>query len=338
MGNTGREDEWLDYYRQFKYITPEAVRDGSHPRKREHTPTDKNADKAEKAIVLIHGLTDSPYYMTAIADYFFEKLGYNVYLPLLRGHGLKHPKGMIRVRLRHWLLNVNYAVKTACQHARTVSIGGLSAGGALSFYTAATNRRIDGDLYLFSAALDIAGGPMGLTGELMERLLRTPIAPLLYHLDKEEPFLSQNPYKYSRMDKGGAIQLGRLIKRTDRIVNRYKKKKHPFPTRIFAAHSPADHAAHIAGVKVLRRFMEPDRFTLFITPPDVIHSSLVLKEPVYPLDPAPGMAPLVPANPVFDKMMEALAAFERHEATASVIDMRGGETQRQNQPDVDIQS
>jgi esterase/lipase len=45
--------------------------------------------------VLIHGLTDSPYFMTAIGEYFFGNLGYNVYLPLLQCHGLKEPKGVV---------------------------------------------------------------------------------------------------------------------------------------------------------------------------------------------------------------------------------------------------
>jgi esterase/lipase len=48
-----------------------------------------------KAIVLVHGLTVSPYFMTAIGDHFFQNLRYNVYLPLLQCHGLKEPKGVV---------------------------------------------------------------------------------------------------------------------------------------------------------------------------------------------------------------------------------------------------
>jgi esterase/lipase len=84
-----------------------------------------------KAIVLVHGLTDSPYFMTAIGDYFFQNLGYNVYLPLLQSHGLKEPKGMEGVALDEWKANVNFAVDIAASKAHQVSIGGLSTGGAL---------------------------------------------------------------------------------------------------------------------------------------------------------------------------------------------------------------
>jgi hypothetical protein len=56
-----------------------------------------------------------------------------------------------------------------------VAIGGLSTGGALSFYTAVKNPAITGTVYLFSAALDLVGGPGGVAGEAAERILRIPI-------------------------------------------------------------------------------------------------------------------------------------------------------------------
>jgi alpha-beta hydrolase superfamily lysophospholipase len=164
-----RDHEWLDYYERFNYFSVGAVRDGCQPRIMEHQHS------PEKAIVLVHGLRDSPYFMTAIGHYFFEKLGYNVYLPLLHCHGLREPKGMEGVKLDEWKANVNFAVDTAKSKAPLVAIGGLSTGGALSFYTAVKNPAITGTLYLFSAALDLVGGPGGVAGEAAERILRIPI-------------------------------------------------------------------------------------------------------------------------------------------------------------------
>jgi hypothetical protein len=54
-----RDHEWLDYYERFPCFSAEAVRDGCHPRIMEHE------GPAEKAIVLVHSLTDSPHFMTA---------------------------------------------------------------------------------------------------------------------------------------------------------------------------------------------------------------------------------------------------------------------------------
>ena len=122
-----RHHEWMGYYQRFNYFSADAVRDGCQPKIMEHE------EPTEKAIVLVHGLTDSPYFMTAIGDYFFTTLGYNVYLPLLHCHGLKEPKGMEGVKLDEWKSNVNFALDVAASKANQVAIGGFSTGGTLSF-------------------------------------------------------------------------------------------------------------------------------------------------------------------------------------------------------------
>src|SRR5262245_61335817 len=162
-----RDHQWLEYYEHFPYCSAEAVRDGCQPRIMEHQ------EPTGRAVVLVHGLTDSPYFMTAIGDYFFSVLGYNVYLPLLHCHGLKEPQGMEGVKLDEWKANVNFAADIAASKADQVAIGGLSTGGTLSFYTAVQNQKITGTLYLFSAALALVGGMGGFVGDLKERLLRT---------------------------------------------------------------------------------------------------------------------------------------------------------------------
>ena len=220
-----RENEWFDYYDHFSYFSPDTVRIGCNPRIMEHT------EPSEKAIVLVHGLTDSPYFMTAIAAFFFARLGYNVYLPLLHCHGLKDPKGMEGVKLDEWKANVSYAVDTAGSKARHVSIGGLSTGGTLSFFMAAVNPKINGTLYLFSAALDLAGGVLG---EIKERLLRTFMADILDRFDDQKPLIGANPYRYARVDMDGAQELSKLIKETDSIIAGFNPKM-PFSTPVFVA-------------------------------------------------------------------------------------------------------
>jgi pimeloyl-ACP methyl ester carboxylesterase len=249
-----RDHEWPDYYERVPYFSAEAVRDGCHPRFMEHeAPT-------AKAIVLIHGLTDSPYFMTAIGEYFFGNLGYNVYLPLLQCHGLKEPNGMEGVKLDEWKANVNFAVDIAASKARQVVIGGLSTGGALSFYTAVKNPKINGTLYLFSAALDLAGGIGGvlgdligdLVGEVKEHLLRTAVADLVDFFDNDKPLIGVNPYGYARMDLDGARELSKLIKETDTLIHGFNPKE-PFAKRVFAAHSESDATANIMGIEDLQK-------------------------------------------------------------------------------------
>ena len=61
--------EWLTYYKRFPYFSTDTVRDGCHPRVFEHEAA------TGKAIVLCHGLTDSPYFLMAIARHFHTQFG-----------------------------------------------------------------------------------------------------------------------------------------------------------------------------------------------------------------------------------------------------------------------
>jgi pimeloyl-ACP methyl ester carboxylesterase len=291
-----RDHEWLDYYKRFPYFSPEKVRDGCHPRVMEHS-------KSDKAVVLVHGLTDSPHFMTAIGQFFHQELGYNVYIPLLHCHGLREPKGMEDVELSEWKANVGHAIKTAAAQCSQISIGGLSTGGTLSFYMAATNPKINGALYLFSAALDIAGKRFDFLGEIKERLLRSPLAQLF---DSNKKLIGENPYRYDHMDIDGAVELARLIKETDIIVKEYDRNT-PFPYRVFAAHSECDTTASIKGIEDLEKVSIPEQFKFYRIEKNynVSHASLVLKDPI-----VINGKRLEDENPRFKHMMDAIAAFE----------------------------
>lgn len=305
-----REYEWLSYYDKFSYCSRDSVRDGCHPRMRIH---DKPSDKA---IVLVHGLTDSPYYMGAIADHFFNVLQYDVYIPLLHLHGLKDPKGLEGIRLEEWLENVRFAVDTAASSASTISIGGLSTGGALSYYTAINDKRINGTLYLFSAALDLADRRMGISGRLTERMARTFLVELFDNNSKT--MIGKNPYRYARMDLDGVRELSRLIRRTDNITKRYNRDK-LLPLKIFAAHSESDGAAAIRGIEALEEVADPKRFFFYRIKKTVAvaHASLVLKRPVM-INRGTALARILEkANPEFDKMMDAITRFEAQNGSSS---------------------
>lgn len=290
-----RDHEWTSYYKRFTYFSPQKIRDGCHPRLMEHP-------SSTKAIVLVHGLTDSPHFVKAIGEYFYNALGYNVYMPLLHCHGLKEPNGMDGVKLEEWKVNVSFAIQSAASKAKQISIGGLSTGGTLSFYMSDNSTAVNGTLFLFSAALDLAGGPLGLFGEVKERLLRTFLPDVL---DSQNSLIGDNPYRYNRMDLDGARELAKLIKETDALIDQYSQK-YRFPKRVFAAHSEADTTADIAGIKRLKRVSVSDRFCFFPIPRTVgvSHASLVLKDPIL----NQGVL-LEKQNPWFQKMMDAISNF-----------------------------
>jgi hypothetical protein len=155
--------------------------------------------------------------------------------------------------------------------------------------------------------LDLAGGPMGLIGEMKERILRTFLADLL---DNQKPLIGRNPYRYDRMDMDGAKELARLIKETDGLIEGFDAKT-PFPKRVFAAHSESDKTADINGIRNLQKKTPSERFATYLIPKAeaVSHASLVLEEPIFAIDSAERENPLEKANPKFADMMAKITAF-----------------------------
>lgn len=297
------DDPWLwpEYYQAFPAFSVETVRVGCHPKKMLH------AAGAEKAIVLVHGLTDSPYFMSAIGEYFHGALGYDVYIPLLQCHGLKSPAGMAGVALDQWLENVCFAIRSAARGKPKVSIGGLSTGGALSYFLACTDARISGDLYLFSAALGLPAGPCCIPGWLKEWLLRLP---LVDRLDRAWPLVGNNPYRYDRVSLNSAVELAQLIWKLNHLPLSFEGVGNP-AGRIFAAWSEGDKVISLDKLRELQQRLPDNRFVPFIIPASdqVEHACVVLQDPIYALGAEPGAPPLERANPRFAEMLAAITRF-----------------------------
>ncbi|MGB3209313.1 MAG: alpha/beta hydrolase [Desulforhopalus sp.] len=301
IDRSDRSNVWSEYYQEFHCFSDETVRPGCHPRKLVHKKL------PGKAIVLVHGLTDSPYYMKAIGDYFHETLGFNVYMPLLQGHGLAHPDGMAGVSLDQWKNNVNFAIQVAAKDAEQVSIGGLSTGGALSFYSGCTDPKINGALYLFSAAFGLYGGRFEVFGRIKEAFLRTPLLRLG---NSKKPLAGSNPYRYDRVPLRSAAELIRLITEIDVLLKQTANTT--AAKRIFSAWSEFDQVVSGRKLKGLKKLTGEKEFTSFIIPKaaKVEHACVVLDEPIYAIDSEPEDAPLEAANPYFAEMMAAILRFE----------------------------
>ena len=290
---------WEEYLQAFPVISAGNIRAGCHPRKMIHP-------SAEKAIVLVHGLTDSPLFMRAIALYFHNSLGYNVYMPLLPCHGLKDPRDMAGVALAEWKRSVRFAVCAAGEKGTRVSIGGFSLGGILSLYMACTEAAVGGELYLFAAALGLSPGFFALPCGLKEFLLRLPFAE---RFDSGRPLIGDNPYRYNRVCLSGAVELVRLIGEVDGICKRSGKILPP--RRIFAAWSEYDKVVCLKKLRNLQRLVGDDRYVPFVIPAEkrVDHASLVLAEPIFADGAQQGHSPLEPANPLFPQMVAAMGRF-----------------------------
>lgn len=297
----------------------------------------------DDAIVLVHGLSDSPYFMCAIARRLHDA-GLNVVMPLLTGHGLRRPRDEIHLADLHerWIEDVRAALRVADRLGRRVSIGGLSTGGLLSVFAAATDpETVDGGVLLFSAALDFdrkakfaawcAGLPAGLSSvRLLERITEFCIAEAeeVRDAERDRELSDRNPYR-SWFSDYGAYHLALLRRRTLEVLDRESLAR-----PVFAAHSVDDASAYIGGVERLLRDHAPKGRSRLLRlddespancrpfedgeclqrtaapeePCGIEHASVVLAEPIR-LGGEPGAEVCEPANPEFADMMAAALRF-----------------------------
>jgi esterase/lipase len=131
-------------------------------------PTNENADlplefthgkKTSAAIVLFHGLSDSPYFLKDIGFSLF-KSGMNVMIPRLTGHGTcaEHLNNKY-VTLQDWIGggksrgDLPWAFEKVKTLGDVIYVGGFSLGGALATYSVLNKTENFAGLFLFSPAL-----------------------------------------------------------------------------------------------------------------------------------------------------------------------------------------
>jgi len=306
--------KWHQHYQPT--IDSGTIRPGNEPR----IMIQESEQTVENAVVLVHGLSDSPYFMQAIGNKFYD-LGFNVLMPLMPGHGINSSeeaeKKMDSLDVKDWFAEVAFAVACARDLGQKVSIGGLSNGGLLSTYhTIVAPQEITGGLFLFSAALDI--------GDIKENLLRADNFLVSFVLETAEniqesergPLVNndRNPYRYSWIPMNGNVQLSNCIKEIENYYDRHNQPKYSDIDRpVFAAHSESDKAASIAEIELLiRNHPQSETKTEFFRMKEkfnVPHASVVLAENLY----SPMGEPQEGKNIFFDDMMQAMERFiEKH--------------------------
>ena len=91
----------------------------------------KLSENNNNAIVLIHGLTDSPFLFHDLAEHFYRQ-GFTVRTLLLPGHGTA-PSDLIDVSYKDWQQAADYIIERTLLDFEEVYLGGFSTGGALIF-------------------------------------------------------------------------------------------------------------------------------------------------------------------------------------------------------------
>jgi esterase/lipase len=130
----------LDANRPFELIPDES----RFPRNR--------AGRHGKGILLIHGLSDSPYFLKPIARHLRER-GFLVRSILLPGHGTV-PGDLLSVSYQEWIRATEYGVAQLKHQVEKLYLGGFSTGGALCIREALKNQDVQG-MILFAPAAGI---------------------------------------------------------------------------------------------------------------------------------------------------------------------------------------
>jgi len=174
------------------------------------------------SIVLIHGLSDSPYFTRALGQVFYDH-GWNVIGILLSGHGTT-PSDLIHVALGDWEKDAACGYRAAAELGHRVAIGGFSTGGALAIEAAlAPGQYPLAGLFLFSPALDFHDWKAGYACLL--KYVRT--------YDGDHP--EDSDIRYRRIALNAICELKRLM---DAIGHADRAGEIAVPT--FIAYSAAD--------------------------------------------------------------------------------------------------
>ena len=165
------------------------------------------------AVLLVHGLTDSPYAMRAVAEVFRDQ-GFYVLALRLPGHGTI-PSGLVNVRWEDWYAAVELAAKHAAQRAgpgHPFYAGGFSTGAALT--TLYSVRALDntslpkpGRLVLISPAIGISKAA-GLT-KILAGLSFVPYFEKSSWIDVLPEY---DPYKYNSFPVNAGHQIYELTR------------------------------------------------------------------------------------------------------------------------------
>ncbi len=296
LGKTQAEVEPIDKNKCCCYIKSNKLKKGNYPR------ILHLGKRTKDVIILTHGLSDSPFYLTAVAKRFLA-IGVNVVMPLLPAHGLKKPdKAFENKELDTiWREEIDTAVQVAAQLGNRISVGGFSTGGALSLNKILRNpEMIQGGLFLFSGAIDV---------KLVKEISRFSFLQGITKMtDGVIIGIGRDPYKYPTFPNFGALELGQVIRENRKLI---KGKKISQP--VFAVHSFHDQSAKVQGIiQLLDEHVE--KGIAFLISENVAHAEIPLDADIK-LNTRLKEGPKTPprANPKFEEMMQCCIRFFREE-------------------------
>jgi len=167
----------------------------------EHCPKPSTAKRFQRGILLIHGLTDSPYWLRHLGKRLQQNCFY-VLTILLPGNGTR-PGDLLDVSWQDWVKAMDFGTALLKNTVEQMWLGGYSTGATLALFQASRQPDIRG-LLLFSPGLRLSTkAAWAHWRQWFGRLWR----PALWWQVQPD----DDPYKYESFPINGAVQLYRLI-------------------------------------------------------------------------------------------------------------------------------
>ena len=199
--------------------------------------SDPGAKHTKGVILLLHGLTDSPYHMRALAEV-FRKEGFYVLALRLPGHGTL-PSELLEVEWQQWVKATNWGAKQLKKIAQErgdvpLYMGGFSTGGALVLnYSLRAlddkNLSMPKKLFLFSPAIGVS--KMGALSAWHKSLSWMSYFEKFRWLDVLPEY---DPAKYNSFTKNAGRQVYLLTLENKRLIDKVvaEKKENELPAMI----------------------------------------------------------------------------------------------------------
>ncbi|NTV13789.1 MAG: alpha/beta fold hydrolase [Desulfobulbaceae bacterium] len=163
-----------------------------------------------QGIILIHGLSDSPYLMQALGEHFRSR-GFLVRAILLPGHGTR-PGDLTRVREEDWRRALEYAVMDTRPLTEQLYLAGFSTGGALAVDYALEHPDSLSALLLFAPCLQVKSS--GARWASLVGLFRTWL-----DINDDRDFA-----KYESFPVNAVVQIVALTERIGRLAKIYPER------------------------------------------------------------------------------------------------------------------
>jgi len=209
-------------------------------------------EEIKGGVLLVHGLTDSPYHLKAIGEIFFDN-GFYVIGLRLPGHGTV-PGGLLNVTWEDWYSAIKFGARMVLEKIKNRKdskfyVGGFSTGGALTLrYFLETSseklkdstvekHRVPDKLLLLSPAIGV--NPFA---EILDWHQIISWMPWFKKYKWLEIGPEYDPFKYTSFAKNAGDQIYDLTKANQKLIEKIarnesiKEKLHP----IFAFQSSVD--------------------------------------------------------------------------------------------------